>query len=524
MSLFIKGDEQPRKRKRNVKEGMPGAAVASGPDAAALSSGPHVGSMVVEEVPSQAVAPASDPIAMHHQAAAAAAAAAHSAPPPLDMFDPADLFGFHPGSAVGDPMFYKPEDMYHHAMAMGNAPQVVHHFSSLTLATSPRDSAMGQKSCSVCGRVESKTCKIGHRLQSCKERVHIDCKLVCNSCEDFFRRHSGGVNLKERCESMTRDPQSCQGGKSSRNCQFHRYERCLEVGMQPVAAKVEAVVKDPKSSLPSPRPAGSEASPAASSAGGAAAASATLEMPVCVKQTLPDWELARNIFNDPVLRWRAFCASLNISSSAEMPATSIEEFLAQKIEYSDLLLKYSGEEASAIWHERGSLRLCVETFFTVSPDGFSVGDLASMEGAVAFGVPVCVHVDYVAQKPMTLGRDLVPVQVPSALPLHAKAYQAYRACIPNVVAVLERKEKTTTPPFAANGSYMASRPLSVSFSLTSKIPGKTWLYIRRMKETVIAAVAPEDPIEIRDGDTLSIWNEHTEMAEHIAWRVSIPHA
>ena len=51
---------------------------------------------------------------------------------------------------------------------------------------------------------------------------------------------------------------------------------------------------------------------------------------------------------------------------------------------------------------------------------------------------------------MILGRDLVPVQVLSALPVHAKAYQAYRSCIPNVVAVLERKEKTTNPPFATN--------------------------------------------------------------------------
>ena len=176
----------------------------------------------------------------------------------------------------------------------------------------------------MCGRVESKTCKIGHRLQSCKERNHTDCKLVCNSCEvgrgenrreamnhvkchhvpiarcvtcnmiilrkggffcvsfsshlnrpglhpfssplflsfslslslyllnffsffslslahtpsqDFFRRHSGAVNLKERCESVSRDPLTCHGGKSSRNCQFHRYERCLEVGMQPVPLK-----------------------------------------------------------------------------------------------------------------------------------------------------------------------------------------------------------------------------------------------------------------------------------------------
>ena len=57
--------------------------------------------------------------------------------------------------------------------------------------------------------------------------------------QDFFRRHSGGVNLKERCESLAREPISCHGGKTSRNCQFHRYERCLEVGMQPVAAKSE---------------------------------------------------------------------------------------------------------------------------------------------------------------------------------------------------------------------------------------------------------------------------------------------
>ena len=46
----------------------------------------------------------------------------------------------------------------------------------------------------------------------------------------------------------------------------------------------------------------------------------------------------------------------------------------------------------------GSLRLCVETYFTISPDGFSPAELSSMEGSIVFGVPVCVHVDYVAQK------------------------------------------------------------------------------------------------------------------------------
>jgi len=477
MTLFMKGDEQPRKRKRNVKDGQQ------------LQAPSPAEEMVPEQDVNQV------------------------APPPLELFDH-DLFTLH---GAGDPMFYKPEDIYQHSMSLVAPTQVAHHFSSLTIATSPRESMVGQKSCSVCGRLESKTCKIGHRLQSCKERSHLDCKLVCNSCEDFFRRHSGAVNLKERCESTSRDPVSCQGGKSSRNCQFHRYERCLEVGMQPVASKapqMDVAMKDVKPAMTPARPA-VEATNAATPA---------IEPPVCSKQSLPDWDHAQNSFNLPELRWRAFCASLNISSSAEMPPISIEEFLAQKIEYSDLLMKYSGEEASAIWHERGSLRMCVETFFTVSPDGFSPAELASMQGSIMFGVPVCVHVDYVAQKQMVLGRDLVPVQVPSTLPLHAKAYQAYRSCIPNVVATIERKEKTTTPPFAAHGGYMNSRPLSVSFVLTSKIPGKTWLYVRRNKEKVIAAVPPDEPVEIHDGDSLSIWNEHTEMAEHIAWRVSIPQA
>jgi hypothetical protein len=50
------------------------------------------------------------------------------------------------------------------------------------MAVPPQATQM-QKSCSVCGRVESKTCKIGHRLQNCKERNHTECRLVCNSCE-----------------------------------------------------------------------------------------------------------------------------------------------------------------------------------------------------------------------------------------------------------------------------------------------------------------------------------------------------
>ncbi len=157
---------------------------------------------------------------------------------------------------------------------------------------------------------------------------------------------------------------------------------------------------------------------------------------------------------------------------------------------------------------------------------------------------------------MILGRDLVPVQVPSSLPLHARAYQAYRSSIPNIVATIDRKEKTTTPPFAstvcavlisnAQGSFLSSRALSVSFVLTSKIPGsdyahafvslvsKTWLYVRRNGEKILQPVLPEEPMEIFDGDTLSIWNECSEMAEHIgmtgccgflivaAWKLSIP--
>jgi hypothetical protein len=55
--------------------------------------------------------------------------------------------------------------------------------------------------------------------------------------QDFFRRHSGAVNIKERCEAPSRDPATCLGGKTSRHCQLHRYQRCLEVGMQPLAVR-----------------------------------------------------------------------------------------------------------------------------------------------------------------------------------------------------------------------------------------------------------------------------------------------
>lgn len=469
MSLFVKADDQPRKRKRNVNV-IPGQP-------------PPVEDLTSPESP-------------------------QSPPPPLaDMFDQ-DLFGL-PG---GPDMFCKPEDFYHHTGQMVAPTHMVHHLSSLSIATSPKEVLLGQKCCSVCGRQESKTCKIGHRLQSCKERSHAECSLVCNSCEDFFRRHSGGVNLKERCDATTRDPSSCLGGKSSRSCQFHRYERCIDVGMQPVPAKAV-----PLDLLRESKPLVAR-SPAA-----AAPAPSSIDMPVCPRQTLPKWDAVHNLYNHPELQWRAFCASLSISSSAEMPRISIEDFLAQKIEYSSLLLKYSCEEASAIWHERGSLRLCVESFFTFSPSG-APSDMDAVESSVVCGQPVCVHVDYVAQKQMTLGRDLVPVQVPSELPLPTRIYQAYRSSIPNVVAIIERKEKTTTPPFAAQGATQLGRPLSVSFTLTSKIPGKTWLYVRRAHEKVVTPVVPEQPIEIQHGDVLSIWNELSAMAEHIAWRVTIPQA
>lgn len=240
--------------------------------------------------------------------------------------------------------------------------------------------------------------------------------------------------------------------------------------MQPVVAKAPSMGGDVKPCL-SPMRAGTPGpAPVPVSVSTADGASSAMELPSTLQPTLPDWEQGHNMFNRPEMLWRAFCASLNISGSAEMPGTSIEDFLSQKIEYAQLLLKYSCEEASAIWHERGSLRLCVESFFTVSPSAAMPDADSELPGAVV-GAPVCVHVDFVAQKQMILGRDLVPVHVPGMLPLHARVYQAYRSSIPSVVAVIERKEKTTTPPFAAHGAFSLSRPLSVSFVITSKIPG-----------------------------------------------------
>lgn len=459
---------------------------------------------------------------------------------------------------VGDPMV----DLYQHAGFIAAPVQVAQHFSSLSIATSPSGAAqlassqapLTVKSCSVCGRVESKTCKIGHRLQNCKERSHTDCRLVCNSCEDFFRRHSGAVNIKERCEAPSRDPASCLGGKTSRHCQLHRYQRCLEVGMQPLSireTKDAKLAASPPQRAVDPVPAGPVVSPLAAAlspalsgvpslsappvvagaAAGAKAAPAPMMMgvaaaaslPLLPKQALPAWDRSVNVYNRPEARWRAFCASLNLSNSLDVPAIGIEEFLAQKIEYSDLIRKYSGEAASAIWHERGSVRMCVESFFTFVPSGLSPAELR--EGAaIAFDIPTCVHVDYVAQRPIHLGRDLVPISVPATLPVPPKAYLAYRSSIPNLVAIIERKEKTTTPPFAAES--VAGRPLSVAFSLTSKLnsSSKTWLYLRRRGEEAHIIVPADQPMELSDGDTLSIWNEHSDVAELIAWRVCVPQA
>lgn len=487
MSLFVKpGDEQPRKRKRNVKDGL-------------------------------------QPITMENACedqGAQCEAACESAPPPL-----ADLLDQEFFLPSADPMFYKPEDYYQQAMSLiPPSHQVAQHLSSLSIARE-QPLIAGQKSCSVCGRQESKTCKIGHRLQACKERSHSECKLVCNSCEDFFRRHSGAVNIKEHCESSDRDPRSCRGGKSSRNCQFHRYERCLEVGMQPVPAKPLMDARSSLSPVRSPPPehaaaAGPAAALSPAAAGGMLPSGFDLvpAPPAPAKPWLPTWERAHNDFQRPDLLWRAFCASLSISSSAAMPGSSIEEFLAQKIEYSDLLRKYSCEEASAIWHERGSLRLCVETFFTPSPCSQPADFVAS---TVPVGNPVCVQIDFVAQKQMKLGRDLVPFQVPADLPLHPRLYDRYRSSIPSLVAFIERKEKTITPPFSTQGSYNPAS-LSVAFVLTSKIPGKTWLYVRRSQTQIVTAISPDVPFELQHGDTLSIYNEQAPMAEHIAWRVSVP--
>ena len=210
--------------------------------------------------------------------------------------------------------------------------------------------------------------------------------------QDFFRRHSGGINLKECCDSTSRDPAHCTGGKmSSKNCQFHRYECCLAVGMQPVVLRAE-IKQQPAS--PSAMPIPDLALPAVQAPVSHVLPSCEQQSlpPSSSQQSLPDWAHAINIFNAPDLRWKAFCTSLSINSSAFQPSTSIEQFLAQTSEYSDLLMRYSGEEASVIWHERGSLRLCLESFFSVSKD------IASPTGAIATSVPLCVHVDYVAQK------------------------------------------------------------------------------------------------------------------------------
>ncbi len=111
---------------------------------------------------------------------------------------------------------------------------------------------------------------------------------------------------------------------------------------------------------------------------------------------------------------------------------------------------------------------------------------------------------------MKLGRDLVPFQVPAGLPLHPRLYDRYRSSIPSLVAFIERKEKTITPPFStqvflstictpllpsclvaqpapcslgrgvdAQGSYNPAN-LSVAFVLTSKIPGFVSLCCRSL--------------------------------------------
>jgi hypothetical protein len=75
----------------------------------------------------------------------------------------------------------------------------------------------------VCGRSKG---KIGHRLQNCQKKQHHDCKLVCNSCEDFFRRHANHTKVKQFCHSEG----DCVGQTL---CQEHRYRRCVAVGMAP---------------------------------------------------------------------------------------------------------------------------------------------------------------------------------------------------------------------------------------------------------------------------------------------------
>ncbi len=58
----------------------------------------------------------------------------------------------------------------------------------------------------------------------------------------FFDRHPGGANL-EACPSL--DPDHGYGCGPWRGCAWHRYERCLKIGMLPVPAKADSRPKVP---------------------------------------------------------------------------------------------------------------------------------------------------------------------------------------------------------------------------------------------------------------------------------------
>jgi hypothetical protein len=377
-------------------------------------------------------------------------------------------------------MMHSPPPQQQHLMS---------HPQSPASSTSETVGSVRVKTCSVCGVVNPK--KIGHRLQTCDKRDHSDCQLVCNTCEDFFRRHS--LNPPPQRSSCGTEPCS-----QKKQCQAHRYQRCLEVGMR---QRDSGRTKDEM--LPEP---------------------VVKVEPVSCDHCLPDWKSAINNFDNDSSRLYALCRSLSLSYDViRQQFKCVEDVMKQPTEYSKLLATYPSDEAQAIRHECLSVQLLLESFWTFVETGFSAQETLEMGGQYRPNVPVCVSINYVAQKKVLVGRDIIPPQVDvTKVPMHPLAYEKYRESVPRQAFLIERRESTTTPPFAVGGTRSTARV--IFFQVTSKLVRGTVLYLRKRGGKAIYPLQVDVAVTLTDGDTLSIYNEQSPTAELMAWRVTLSRA
>eukprot|EP00052_Salpingoeca_macrocollata_P022209 m.192614 g.192614 ORF g.192614 m.192614 type:complete len:413 (+) comp21743_c0_seq1:1553-2791(+) len=335
------------------------------------------------------------------------------------------------------------------------------------------------KFCSICGR-SSLESKIGHRLQGCSLTDHSQCALVCNCCEDFFRRQCKSAAPLERCEGG----ELC-AKEQRKMCRWHRFTRCKEVGMHLKENRGPSTPLD-----------------------GSGMDSEFAAVPQLPSVTV-NWMDAINNYTDEEVLHKALRDALQVDETRD-----VRMLLHGGFEFSDLQHYDLGDDLSVIYHEQKTVRALVQPFFAPHQTLF---ELPYNSDTVQQGVPVGLLPVFVASNAVEIGRELIPVKLDSKrVPLDPICYTEMRNLIPRRVCVITRSESTKTPLYQ-RGKRKKER--AVEFRVTSKCENTT-LYIRRADMERLDPIQQDQTVPLRDGDYLSILNEDAEMAELFSWRVT----